>query len=309
MQIFASVCRTHVRHAVLFSLGALTLGNICAVSASTQTGAPTAAPGQSVTISASLNPGETLVGAHVVFFMGSVRTAASAKFTKGQSTTVSTTLSLPATIAAGTYNVDAEIYTSGWTAVKWVTDVASLTVAQPVSRPTISGKPLATINVGSAYSFKPTGTGPSGKALTYSIQDKPTWATFNATTGALTGTPVEANVGSYQNIVVSVSDGIAAASLPAFSVTVAQAPTRTATVDWAPPTENADGSVLTNLAGYNIYYGTSAAEMSHAVKVTNPGLAAYTISDLAPGNWYFAISSYNSAGVESAHTGPVEATL
>src|SRR6266702_2017750 len=64
-----------------------------------------------------------------------------------------------------------------------------------------------------------------------------------------------------------------------------------ATLDWMPPTENSDGSVLTNLAGYTVYYGTSASNLTQSVKITNPGLSAYTLSNLSSGTWYFAVTS------------------
>ena len=71
-------------------------------------------------------------------------------------------------------------------------------------------------------------TDPSGKTLTFSIQNRPSWATFNTSTGALSGTPSSAQTGTYSNILISVSDGTASASLPAFSIVVSAPP--------APPT-------------------------------------------------------------------------
>ena len=82
-----------------------------------------------------------------------------------------------------------------------------------------------------------------------------------------------------------------------------------ATLDWTPPTENSDGSVLTNLAGYTVYYGTSPGSLTQSVKVTNPGLATYTMTNLPAGTWYFAVTSYSSTGVESARSGVVSTTI
>ena len=67
--------------------------------------------------------------------------------------------------------------------------------------------PATTVKAGRAYSFKPTAADPDGDALTFSITNRPTWATFNAATGQLAGTPAVASVGTYSNIVISVSDG------------------------------------------------------------------------------------------------------
>jgi hypothetical protein len=88
-----------------------------------------------------------------------------------------------------------------------------------------------------------------------------------------------------------------------------KASTGVATLDWMPPTENDDGSVLTNLAGYTVYYGTSAGNLTQSVKITNPGLSAYTLSDLASGTWYFAMTSYSSTGVESTRSGVVSTSI
>jgi hypothetical protein len=85
--------------------------------------------------------------------------------------------------------------------------------------------------------------------------------------------------------------------------------TGTATLDWTPPTENSDGSALTNLAGYTVYYGTSPDKLTESVKVSNPGLTAYTVSNLTSGTWYFAVTSYSSAGVESTRSGVISATM
>jgi Fibronectin type III domain len=83
----------------------------------------------------------------------------------------------------------------------------------------------------------------------------------------------------------------------------------TATLDWTPPTQNSDGSTLSNLAGYTVYYGTSPDQLTQSVKLTNPGLTAYTVSNLSPGKWYFSVTSYSSTGVESIRSGVVSTTI
>ena len=89
--------------------------------------------------------------------------------------------------------------------------------------PTISGTPAASVAAGQAYSFRPTAADPDGQALTFSIANGPIWASFNTSTGRLSGTPTAANAGSYPGIVISVSDGAATTALPAFSITVVAA--------------------------------------------------------------------------------------
>jgi len=82
-----------------------------------------------------------------------------------------------------------------------------------------------------------------------------------------------------------------------------------ATLDWLPPTENSDGSALTNLAGYTVYYGTSPDNLSQSVKVSNPGLTAYAVTGLSSGTWYFAVTSYSADGIESSRTTTVSTQI
>jgi hypothetical protein len=166
--------------------------------------------------------------------------------------------------------------------------------------PTITGTPATSVNAGAAYSFQPTGADPDGDTLTYSIQNRPSWATFSTSTGRLSGTPTAANAGTYSNVVISVSDGTVSASLPAFAITVAQSVNGTATVTWTAPTTNTDGSSITDLAGFRINYGTSAGALNQMVEIANPSVATYTVNGLSSGTWYFAVSAYTSAGAESA---------
>lgn len=76
-------------------------------------------------------------------------------------------------------------------------------------------------------------------------------------------------------------------------------PRRTATLSWTPPTANTDGTVLTDLAGFRIHYGTSPTALTQTIQIANPGLSGYTVSNLAPGTWYFAVRAYSSGGTES----------
>jgi hypothetical protein len=164
---------------------------------------------------------------------------------------------------------------------------------------TISGTPASAVVVGSTYSFQPTARGPSGDTLSFSVQNKPSWASFSASTGQLEGTPEAASVGTTSDIVLSVSDGHGSASLAGFSITVTQVANGSATVSWTPPTQNTNGSTLTNLAGYSIDYGTSASALTHSVQIANPGVTSYLVSNLAPGTYYFGVAAYNTDGSQS----------
>ena len=82
-----------------------------------------------------------------------------------------------------------------------------------------------------------------------------------------------------------------------------------ATLSWSAPTENVDGSSVTNLSGYRIYHGTSANNLNSMIQVSNPGISTYVLDNLASGTHYFAISAYNSAGVESDRSAVASKTI
>lgn len=170
----------------------------------------------------------------------------------------------------------------------------------PANRaPTISGAPATQVLVGANYTFNPTAADADGDPLTFQITGRPSWATFSATTGSLAGSPAGADVGTSSNIIISVSDGRASAALNAFNITVTAVTSGSATLSWTPPTRNNDGSALTNLAGYRVYWGTSQSNLSSMAQVNNPGLSSYVVSALTPATWYFAVTAVNTLGVES----------
>ncbi|HTT41423.1 MAG TPA: putative Ig domain-containing protein [Steroidobacteraceae bacterium] len=177
--------------------------------------------------------------------------------------------------------------------------------------PTISGTPPTTDVAGTAYAFQPKASGPSGMTLAFSVQNKPTWANFSIATGMLSGTPTTAQTGTYSNIVLSVSDGVASSSLAPFTITVTPTSPTTgnATVNWVAPTQNTNGTALTNLAGLRIYYGNSPSSLNQMVQVASTSQTSTTISNLASGVWYFGGVAYTNAGTQSAMSGVVSATI
>jgi Putative Ig domain len=182
----------------------------------------------------------------------------------------------------------------------------------PQIPPRLSGTPATAVIAGHPYSFQPSVTDPNGLRVQFGIRNQPTWASFDAATGRLSGTPPTASAGMYANILIIAYDGYMKAELPAFSIDVQTGATATpppvvstqtgsATLSWAPPTDNTNGTVLANLAGYHIYYGTTP-ELGQSVTVANPGLTRYVLSGLTADTWYFSMTAYNSAGLESAAT-------
>jgi hypothetical protein len=165
--------------------------------------------------------------------------------------------------------------------------------------PTISGTPGVSVMTGAAYSFQPSVTDADGDALSFTITGKPSWATFSTSLGRLSGTPAAGDVGSYSNIVISVTDGKAIVSLPAFSISVVAVASGAATVNWTIPTTNTDGSTLADLAGYRVVYGTSSNQLDQSVAISNASLTTYTVANLTSGQWYFAVFAVTSSGQES----------
>ena len=83
----------------------------------------------------------------------------------------------------------------------------------------------------------------------------------------------------------------------------------TATVTWNAPTTNTDGSPVTTLAGYRIYYGTAPNALTQSVTVSNPSTLSYEVTGLASGTWYFAVAADAADGSESAVSNAVPKTI
>lgn len=97
----------------------------------------------------------------------------------------------------------------------------NVTIIEVNDPPTIEGTPSTIASVGLNYSFTPVAADVDGDVLTFSITNLPSWATFDTTTGTLSGTPATGDDAIYENIVISVNDGRGGvASIPVFSITV-----------------------------------------------------------------------------------------
>ena len=81
------------------------------------------------------------------------------------------------------------------------------------------------------------------------------------------------------------------------------------TLSWSAPSENTNGSALTNLAGYEIYYGTDPSDLTQQISINTVGIMDYVVSNLSSGTWYFEVVAVNSAGEKSAPTSIVSTTI
>ncbi len=87
--------------------------------------------------------------------------------------------------------------------------------------PLIEGVAKVSTAMYNAYTFVPNASDIDGDNLTFSIENKPTWADFNITTGVLSGTPT--SIGTSADIKISVTDGKLSTALAPFSIEVTEA--------------------------------------------------------------------------------------
>jgi hypothetical protein len=182
---------------------------------------------------------------------------------------------------------------------------ASSSGPEPNAAPVIGGTPPAIAKVGTAYSFTPTASDPDGDQLTFAVSGKPDWADFDVATGKVSGVPTAGALGTVDNVRISVSDGSLSSDLQ-FSVTVASPDS--ATLTWSKPTRNVDGSPLTNLAGYNVYYGPTTG-LGIRLDIGSGAITSTVIEGLSPGVWYFSMTAVNASGAESERTELVSVEL
>lgn len=83
-----------------------------------------------------------------------------------------------------------------------------------------------------------------------------------------------------------------------------------ARVHWTAPTTLINGQPLTDLAGFNIYYGSDPANLGNELELSDPGQREQFITGLPPGTWHFSIAARRFAGnTLSARSNPVSKTL
>jgi hypothetical protein len=92
--------------------------------------------------------------------------------------------------------------------------------------------------------------------------------------------------------------------------TVPAAPvTGSATLNWIAPQNNADGSALSDLAGYRIYYGTTSGQYTKVISIASPYTTSYTIQNLSAGTYFATVKAYDTANNESSSSTEVTKTI
>jgi Putative Ig domain len=186
-------------------------------------------------------------------------------------------------------------------------------VAPPAATITLQGVAPTKVIVGANYYFRPTVT-PSSAGVTFTASGLPAWLDFDGGTGALHGIPAAKDEGTTGHIAIAANNGGSGASLTPFTIQVSAAASQSAAtgavkLSWVAPTKNTDGSPVTDLAGYHIYYGTSAGELTNTIEITGAASTTYVIGDLTTGTYYFSVLAYNSAGLDSGQSNVADETI
>ncbi len=177
--------------------------------------------------------------------------------------------------------------------------------------PVISGNPATQIVEGQPYNFQPTTSDADGDTLSFSIDNQPAWASFNTATGRLYGAPGAGDVRSWTGIRIHVSDGAASASLSSFSIDVRAESSGGGEIElaWNAPTHNVDGSLLTDLAGYKLYFGRTGGTLTETREINDSSATSHVIEGLAAGDWRFTITAVNGTGQESQFSAETVVTV
>jgi hypothetical protein len=91
--------------------------------------------------------------------------------------------------------------------------------------------------------------------------------------------------------------------------TATQPTTGSAILTWQPPTLNSDGTPLTDLTAFKLYWGTTQGTYSRSTTIANAAARTYTVSGLASGTWYFVVTALNAQGLESPYSNPWSKTV
>lgn len=168
----------------------------------------------------------------------------------------------------------------------------SIMVSNPP--PIISGTPQSNINSGKPFLFQPKVTDPNNTTFTFNISNKPAWATFEPTTGKLSGTPVSDRTVTYNDIVINVSDGRSTVNLPAFAITVVSGTTYSSCTPEI-STGTSFSCQLPKTAGAMFALNNPVQGM--AIQPTT-GILHWTPTSLQTGKYFVGVSVTSSTGTK-----------
>jgi hypothetical protein len=144
----------------------------------------------------------------------------------------------------------------------------------------------------------------AGTAQAKSLIESVTWESELGNSGVATGTdsweatdiPLALGVNT---ITFFVTDDTGAVASTSIDIRRESTDPASVTLSWQAPSARTDGTPLTNLAGYRIFYGRMSETYDFTIDIANPGILDYVVDGLSPGDWYFVAAAYDSAGMES----------
>jgi hypothetical protein len=146
------------------------------------------------------------------------------------------------------------------------------------------------VPVGVTKQFTASGTYSDGTS--HDITTQVTWSSSNTSVATVNSSGLATAVGAGTATITATSGSISG------NTTLTVTPAGTISLAWDPPTTNADGSPLTDLAGYKIYYGTAFGTYDHSIDVGN--VTTYTLTGLAQGQtYYIAVIAYDTSNNQS----------
>ena len=170
--------------------------------------------------------------------------------------------------------------------------------------PTIVVAAVTDAQVGVTFDYQPVARDPESDTLRFTAANLPSWASVDATSGRISGTPGPTDAGVYESVSITVADETHKVATAPFSITVnpAELGSGVASLQWETPPSKVSGEPLDDLAGYRILYGRSSSDLDHSVLITDPATTSYQFSTLTSGVWYFAVVAVNSSGLEGPPT-------
>ncbi len=140
--------------------------------------------------------------------------------------------------------------------------------------------------------------------LTVSMAGAPSYtATFSSSTtfSRVVTVKFRADAATTLRVNYTMTSGAGTVGMQAAALSQGQA-AGSATLTWQPPTLNSDGSPLSDLSAFKVYWGTALGSYPQSTKVSNAAARTHTVTGLAKGTWYFVVTALNAQGVESPYS-------